>query len=177
MIVYNLDTWDTIGFGNNVPGGLVGNKVHLSVPNEPFTVLTQYQFDSEVFAGTIIDPVQGAILEPTRNVQFFPIANTMHLRYNHNSNNLTSIKKSIRAIMPSDFITESHWAVLYGIFVSVNDQGIATSVPMWKSTKVSLSVDITFNEIVAFCSPSTGYPGSNTWFELIYVTYIIRRAL
>lgn len=169
MITYNLDVWDTVSTN--------GNKKHLALPNEPFLEFTRFEFDSAVFAGKIIDPPQGAIVEPSRRVQFFPVVNTMHIKYKHNSNDLTSIKKSIRAIMPSDFITETHWAVLHGIFFAIDDQGIASEEEIWISTTVTDSIDITYQEIVDICSMVAGYAEADTWFELEDVTYIIRRPL
>lgn len=169
MIVYNLDVWDTISAN--------GDKMHLALPNEPFEEMSRFQFDSEVFAGNIIDPPQGAIVEPTRRVQFFPVVNTMHIKYKHNSNDLTSIKKSIRAIMPSDFVTESHWAVLHGVFFAIDDEGIASEEEIWISTSVTDSVDMTYQEIVDICSMVAGYTEADTWFELEDVTYVIRRPL
>lgn len=169
MIVYNLDVWDTVSDN--------GEKMHLAVPNEPFDRMTRFQFDSAVFAGEIIDPLQGAIIEPARTVQFFPVVNTIHIKYKHNSNNLTSIKKSIRAIMPSDFVTESHWAVLHGIFVAIDDMGNASEEEVWISTSVTDSVDFTYQEIVDICSMVAGYAEADTWLELEDVTYVIRRPL
>lgn len=169
MIVYNLDVWDTISAN--------GDKMHLALPNEPFDEMTRFQFDSAVFAGTIIDPPQGAIVEPIRTVQFFPVVNTMHIKHKHNSNDLTSIKKSIRAIMPSDFIIEPHWAVLHGIFFAIDDDGNAYEEEVWISTSVTDSVDFTYQEIVDICSMVAGYAEADTWLELEDVTYVIRRAL
>lgn len=169
MIVYNLDVWDTVSEN--------GHKMRLSLPNEPFEEMTRFQFESEVFAGMIIDPFQGAIIEPTRTVQFFPVVNTMHIKYKHNSNDLTSIKKSIRAIMPSDFVTEPHWAVLHGIFFAIDDSGNSNEEEIWISTSVTDSIDFTYQEIVDICSMVAGYIEADTWLELEDVTYVIRRAL
>lgn len=169
MIVYNLDVWDTTD-GTT--------KQHLALPNEPeFQTMTRFEFDSEVFAGTIIDPASGSILDPVRTVQFFPVVSTMHIKYKYNSNDLTSIKKSIRAIMPSDFITESHWAVLHGIFFAINDEGLAYEEEVWISTIVTTSVDITYGEIMDVCAVVGGYQEADTWLELQDITYTIRRAL
>lgn len=169
MLVFNLDVWDTVSSG--------GDKMHLSLPNEPFEEITRYEFESRVFAGDIIDTPQGAIIEPTRTVQFFPVVNTMHIKYKHYSNDLTSIKKSIRAIMPSDFNIESHWAVLHGIFVAIDDEGNADEEEIWISTTVTNSVDITYQGIVDICSMVAGYTEADTWLELEDVTYVIRRPL
>lgn len=174
MITYNLDVWDTVASDST---GAFTEKMHLALPNEPFDTMTRYQFESAVFAGQIIDPPQGAIVEPTRRVQFFPVVNTMHIKYKHASNNLTSIKKSIRAIMPSDFIIEPHWAVLHGVFFAIDDEGNASEEEIWISTMVTDSVDVTYQEIVDICSMVAGYVEADTWFELEDVTYIIRRAL
>lgn len=169
MIVYNLDVWDTTE-GTT--------KQHLALPNEPeFATMSRFEFDSAVFAGTIADPQSGSLIEPVRTVQFFPVVNTMHIRYQHNSNDLTSIKKSIRAIMPSDFIIESHWAVMHGIFFAINDDGLAYTEEVWISTIVTTSVDITYSEIVDVCSMVGGYAEADTWLELSDITYIVRRAL
>lgn len=175
MIVYNLDVWDTVEVDAT---GSYTVKQHLSLPNEPdFDKISAFEFDSRVFAGEIIDPFTGSIVEPLRTVQFFPVVQTMHVAYKHNSNDLTSVKKSIRAIMPSNFITEPHWAVLHGIFFAIDDEGNANEEEVWISTIVTTSVDITYQGIVDICSMVAGYAEADTWLELLDVTYVIRRPI
>ena len=169
MIVFNLDVWDTIEAN--------GTKQRLSLPNEPFQTMTRFEYESAVFAGEIAESFQGSIIPPTRRVKFFNTINTMHVIYTNLSSNLTSIKSSIRAIMPSNFITEPHWAVLHGTFVSINDDGIATEEEIWRSTPVTDSIDMTYEAIKDFCGVSSGYDEANTWIDLIDIAYVIRRVI
>jgi len=169
MIVFNLDVWDTIDAS--------GTKQRLALPNEPFETMTRFQYDGAVFAGIIADTFQGSLIAPVRTVKFFNTVNTMHITYTHASSNLTSIKTSLRAVMPSNFITEPHWAVLHGIYVVIDELGLATSTEIWRSTMVTDDINITYDEIEEFCSVSGGYGEADTWIELIDIAYVIRRVI
>lgn len=163
MELYGLDVWDSVG----------GARMRLSLPNDPFLVISEFEFQSRVFLGEIIDPPTGSIVQPLRFVDFFPRSRTMHVRYLHYSQNLTSIKKAIRAVMPSNFITETHWCVLTGTLVSLD----APAVSFGWSTFVTDSIDVTYNQIVALASPENFDYGQDRWVELESFTIIIRRLL
>lgn len=163
MEVRGMDVWDSVG----------GGRMHLTFPNDPFIVISEFEFQSRVFSGEIIDPLTGSIIQPLRFVDFFPRARTMHVRYLHSSQNVTSIKKAIRAVMPSNFITETHWVSLTGTLVSLNGPSVSFG---WSSV-VTDSIESTYAQIVALAGPENLDYGQDRWLLLDSFTVIIRRLL
>lgn len=62
-------------------------------------------------------PFQGSIISPEITVKYFPVTLTKHTIYTHKAQNLTSLYRAIRAVMPPNS-TKSHWLrVSYKIMI------------------------------------------------------------
>lgn len=149
--IRGLETYDSVAFGsyiNEPPGDI--RRIHAKAPVFFFETLSRFEFESRIFAGLAINPLIGSIIEPARTIKFFPETNSIHTIYTHNSNDVTSIKRAIRAVMPTNFVALPHWIVFYSDIVYISQvTGEAISESFYMSTTASSSVDLTYGNVLA----------------------------
>ena len=170
--IYNLDFYDRIT-------NLIIGRMKYDGANSLLENISDFEFNSRVFAGTAINPEQGSIISPERTVKFFPQTNSIHVINTHLSSNVTSIKKIIRAVMPSNFITEPHWLVVYvtaeTLVLPANE---LLSQSYFVSTPVSSSVDTTFYALLELLEKMrTEKYGEDTSHYIEEISVVIRREL
>lgn len=172
MNIYNIDTWDRMATRFRYE--------HLSLPNDvprdDFTLITLTQFSSRVANGSILNPLIGSIIEPVKTVKFFGVAGTLHSIYTHQSNNVTSIKKALRAVMPSNS-TPAHWLILTGTKITFNDDGTIEEYTQHYNTPISTDTELTYQTFRSWCLPENTYTAANQIFEAQYLSIIIRTIL
>lgn len=140
-VVFGLDFYDRIS-------NLVVERHKYDGAFSLYETMSGFEFDSRVFDGSALNPEQGSIISPERTVKFFPATNSIHVINTHQSSNVTSIKRIIRAVMPSNFITEPHWLLAYVRADSISADGALISYNYYVSTKVSYSVDVSYYQFL-----------------------------
>lgn len=171
-ILIGIDTYDVIlgGRYQHLNYSLVINQVEN---------ISSFEFDSRVFSGFALNPFIGSIIEPDRTIKFFPATNSFHYIYTHFSNNVTSIKKAIRAVMPTNFITEPHWILVYGILDYVDINGNNITEAFYSSTAASASVDTTYEDFVRLLDrlKTDTYGQQGVFVRVEELSVVIRREM
>lgn len=172
MQIYNVDTWDRMATRFRYE--------HLALPNdlEPdnFELITLRTHTTRVSNGTILNPLIGSIVEPVKTVKFFGTAGTLHSIYTHQSNNVTSIKRALRAVMPSNS-TPAHWIILTGTEITFNDDGTIDEITKHYNTAISSDTELTYQTFRSWCLPENTYTAANQIFEAGYISIVIRTIL
>ncbi len=170
--IYNLDVYDRIT-------NLIIGRIKYDGANSLLENISDFEFNSRIFDGTAVNPEQGSIISPERTVKFFPQTNSIHVINTHISSNVTSIKRIIRAVMPSNFITEPHWLVIY---VKAQTLVLPTNELLtenyFASTPVSSSVDTSFYALLELLEAMrTEKYGEDTSHYIEEISVVIRREL
>lgn len=169
--IYGLDVYDQV---TNLSVG----RVKYDGADSLLETMSRFEFDSRVFAGEAVNPEQGSIVSPERTVRFFPQTNSMHVIYTHSTSNITSLKKIIRAVMPSNFITEPHWFVLYTREDIYGSNGFVTSQNFYSSTNATMSVDTSYYALLELLQRMRGSKyGEDAEYFLLELAVVIRREL
>lgn len=169
--LYGIDVYDTILGVNRVN--------HIRATGEVIIDdISRFEFESRIFNGTAVNPPIGSIIEPARTVKFFESTNSMHYIYTHNSNDVTSVKKSVRAVMPTDFITEPHWIILYCRQEHIGQGGGLIVSNFFVATPVSSSIDTTYQNFIFLLRKLFDRYGTDAiYIFILQYTVVIRREL
>lgn len=113
-------------------------------------------------------PEQGAIISPEKKVKYFPVTLTKHTTYIHAAQNVTSLYKAIRAVMPINS-TLSHWIRLSYIDP---DTGLLSYTSTFVSENAYLSVQF-FHDIVCEIERNSGIDQDDI-ITLITIEIVVR---
>lgn len=164
----NIDTWDSHIFPNP------GTSRYYNIP-EVEVDITTYEYNSRVFNEQIVDSPSGSIIDPTKTVKFFRTTAVKHTLWRHTPSNLTSVKKAIRAVMPSVAITTQHFLLLYGNYYNEFFEYLRSDY--WSSV-VSLDINYTWEQLYEYAIPEiTDTDVIIAYYELLDFWVVLREEL